>query len=135
MSSHPPSGLDRPRIVVADEDTAVATFIVETLREDGHAVFHTLDGLSAVQLVDALDRCHLLISDTRVEGDPGLDLLYHLRRRFPGFPIVYIANVGRSTPELEAQLPTGVPILREPFTAEELRSLTESLLRTEGPLQ
>jgi CheY-like chemotaxis protein len=133
MSPSSPRGVESQRIVVADEDLAVATFVVETLREDGHAVFHSLDGLSAVQLVDALDHCHLLLSDTRsIDGTPELDLLAQLRRRFPALPIVYIANVGRSTPELEAQLPDGVPILREPFTAEELRQLTRSLVGAGG---
>jgi DNA-binding response OmpR family regulator len=136
MNSPASGGFDSQRIVVADEDLAVATFVVETLREDGHAVFHGLDGLSAVQLVDALDECHLLLSDMRgVDGIAALDLLAELRRRRPAFPIVYIANVGRSTPELEAQLPAGVPILREPFTADELRALTRALLRAGGPLQ
>ena len=51
---------------------------------------------------------------------PGVELIHELRTRLPHLPILYMANVGRSTPELEAQLPPGVPIIREPFTAEEL---------------
>lgn len=97
-------------------------FVLQTLRKDGNAVFHAYDSLSAVQLAFSLDRCDLLISDTRVEGVPGVELIHQLRRRLPNLPILYMANVGRSTPELEAQLPPDVPILREPFTAEELRA-------------
>jgi DNA-binding response OmpR family regulator len=62
---------DRRRILVADEDPAVVTFVVETLREDGHAVFHAYDGRSAAELAFALDPCHLVISNTRVNGGPG----------------------------------------------------------------
>ena len=39
---------------------------------------------------------------------------------------IYLANTGRSSPELEAKLPADVPILREPFTAENLRATVES---------
>jgi len=113
---------DRPRIVVADEDHSVVQFVMQTLRKDGNAVFHAYDSLSAVQLAFSLDRCDLLISNTRVEGLPGIDLIHQLRRKLPDLPILYMANIGRSTPELEAQLPSDVPILREPFTAEELRA-------------
>ena len=120
MNSSISGQLDRPRIVVADEDAAVVAFIITTLREDGNAVFHAYDALSATQLAFSLDTCHLVISNTRVEGVPGIELIRELRQRLPSLPILYLANVGRSTPELESQLPSNVPILREPFTADEL---------------
>jgi DNA-binding response OmpR family regulator len=114
--------LNRPRIVIADEDASLVQFVIRTLREDGNAVFHAYDALSAVELTTALDRCDLLISNTRVEGVPGVELIHQLRKWYPDLPILYVANIGRSTAEIEAQLPSGVPILREPFTAEELRA-------------
>jgi hypothetical protein len=88
-----------------------------------------------VQLAVALNRCHLLISDTRTKGVAEIDMFADLRRRRLRLPIVYLANAERSTPGLEAQLPAGVPILREPFTAEELRSVAKALMRTSEPLQ
>src|SRR5918911_1100965 len=118
----------RRRILVADEDPKVVEFIIETLREDGHAVFHAYDGLSATELAFALDEVHLVITNTRVSGVPGIELTYELRTNLPDLPILYIANFDRSTPAIEAKLPRDVPILREPFTAEELRGLVGMLL-------
>lgn len=66
MSTAPPGLFDRPRIVIADEDASLVQFVIETLRQDGNAVFHAYDALSAAQLAFSLDRCHLLISNTRV---------------------------------------------------------------------
>jgi CheY-like chemotaxis protein len=109
-------------ILVADEDPAVVAFIIHTLRADGHAVFHAYDGRSAVELVYSLRKCDLVISNTRVDGMPGIDLIRQLRRDRPDQPIIYMANLGRSTPEIEQHLPPDVPILREPFTAAELRA-------------
>ncbi|HEY9505240.1 MAG TPA: response regulator [Gemmatimonadales bacterium] len=119
---------NRPRIIIADEDPSVAQRVVQTLRKDGNAVFHAYDALSAVQMVFSLDRCDLLITNTRVEGMAGIELIHQLRARMPDLPILYMANIGRSTPELEAQLPPGVPILREPFSAEELRAAVRPLV-------
>ncbi len=119
---------ERPRIVIADEDQSVVQFVVQTLRKDGNAVFHAYDALSAVQLASALDRCDLLMSNTRVEGMPGIELIRELRARMPALPIIYIANIGRTTAELEAQLPVGMPIIREPFTVEELRDAVRPFL-------
>lgn len=125
----PPSGIfDRLRIVVADEDPKVVGFVIDTLRADGHAVFHAYDALAAVQLAVALEPCDLLLSDTRVQGVDGVDLIHRLRQKRPNLPILYLAHAGRSTPEVEAQLPANVPILREPFSEQELRDAVNRLL-------
>lgn len=118
----------RQRILVADEDPIVVHFIIQTLRGEGFAGFHAYDGLSATELAFALDEVHLVITDTRVDGTPGVELIQLLRTRLPGLPIIYLANIDRSTPELEAKLPEDVPILREPFSADDLRTLVASLL-------
>lgn len=102
--------------------------IIKTLREDGHAVFHAYDVLSATQLAISLKVCDLVISNTKVEGTEGVQLIKQLRRERPGLPIIYLANTGRSTPEAEAQLPADVPILREPFTVEDLRGTVAAML-------
>src|SRR5687767_1978983 len=66
----PPASGDftsRRRILVADEDRKIVEYIITTLREDGHAVFHAYDGLSATELALALGKeVHLVISNTKV---------------------------------------------------------------------
>lgn len=98
----------------------MVAFVIDTLRKDGNAVFHAHDALSAIQLAFSLDMCHLLISNTRVQRLRGVELIRQLREQLPGGPVVYTASIGRSSPELETRLPCDVPILREPFTTEEL---------------
>jgi two-component system OmpR family response regulator len=122
------------RIVVADEDPAVVAFVIQTLREDGHAVFHAYDGLSATELAFAIDSVHLVITNTRVNGLPGVQLIHTLRARLPDLPIMYMANIDRSTPAIEEKLPRDVPVLREPFTAAQLREVVDGLLAREPGL-
>jgi DNA-binding response OmpR family regulator len=119
---------DARRIVVADEDRQAVAFIIDILRDEGHIVFHAYDVLSATQLAYALDRIDLLISNTKVAGADGVDLILRLREDRPKLPIVYLANSGRSSPEIERRLPPDVPIVREPFTAEELRGVVRAML-------
>jgi DNA-binding response OmpR family regulator len=122
------------RILVADEDPRVVDFVITTLRGGGFAVFHAYDALAAVEMALAINECHLVISNTRVNGVPGIDLIYQLRQRLPALPVLYLANVGRSTPRIERLLPADVPILREPFTADQLREAVSALLDGErGP--
>jgi DNA-binding response OmpR family regulator len=120
--------LARRRVLVADEDPKIVQFIIQTLREDGFAVFHAYDGLAATELAFALNQVHLVVTNTKVTGMPGVELVYTLRNRLPNLPILYIANMDRSTPAIEAKLPRDVPIIREPFSAEELRAIVRDLL-------
>jgi DNA-binding response OmpR family regulator len=115
-------------IVVADEDRLVVDMILQTLRDDGHAVFHAYDVLSATQLAIGLEVCDLVISNTKVEGSDGVLLINQLRRERPELPIIYLASLGRSTPEAESRLPADIPILREPFTVEALRWTVAAML-------
>jgi two-component system OmpR family response regulator len=128
MSSSTSADFTGRYILVADEDPSVAAFMIRTLRDDGHAVFHAYDGRSAVELAYALRECDLIISNTRVDGMPGVELIRQLRQDRPAQALLYIATIGRSTPEIESRLPSHVPILREPFTAGELRNAVVRVL-------
>jgi two-component system response regulator VicR len=123
----PTPGFEGRYIVVADEDRTVANVVIETLSDEGHAVFLAYDGLTATQLALGLKICDLVISNSHIGGMPGVELIHELRARMPWVPILYLANE-RSTPQLERQLPSDVRVLREPFTADELREAVRPLL-------
>jgi DNA-binding response OmpR family regulator len=128
-----PAGTACRYIVVADEDRAVLNFVMRTLTRDGHAVFQAYDGRSAIGQATGLKVCDLVVSNTRVGGIAGPTLIAELRRYLPSVPVLYLAHPDHSTPEIERQLPPDVPILREPFTANELRVVVGSLLTVAGP--
>ena len=121
-------GFEGRYIVVADEDRTIANEIIEVLTAEGHAVFLAYDGLSALELAFGLKVCDLVISNSRTGGKPGVELIHELRTMLPWVSVLYLANGGRSTPDLERDLPPGVGILREPFSVSELRHAVGSLL-------
>ena len=129
MSSDRTSGKhDSLNVVIADEDPVIVGQILATLRGAGFRAFHAYDGRSAVELALELRNIHLLISNTRIADFPGVELIHQLRAERPTLPVVYLANIGRSTPEIEAKLPKGVPILREPFSPDQLLRAVNQLL-------
>jgi CheY-like chemotaxis protein len=77
--------------------------------EDGHTVFAAYDVLSAVQLANDLPVIDLVISNTKVQGIDGVGLIVRLRQDRPDLPIIYLANTGRSTAEVEAALRPQAP--------------------------
>ncbi|MDH4043836.1 MAG: hypothetical protein OEY20_16060 [Gemmatimonadota bacterium] len=126
------TGFDCRYIVVADEDRDVLNFVIKTLSRDGHAVFQAYDALSAIRLAIGLKVCDLVISNTRVDGASSAEMIAELRGHLPRVPVLYLAHPDQSTPELERRLPDNVPILREPFSANELCVVVHSLLTRSG---
>jgi len=114
-------------IVVADEKPALLDMIVETLRTKDHCVFRAYDGMAALELTLALHRVDLLITNTRMPGLQGPELIQAVRERLPTLPILYVKNL--ETPDdVELKLPPDVPILAEPFTSEHLLAAIRPLL-------
>lgn len=114
-------------IVCADENPRLLDFIVTTLRKAEHRAFQAYDGLAALELVMALRVVDLLITDTRMPGLAGPQLIRQVRAQFPALPILYLKN--QTAPVgIPDGLPPDVPVLLEPFTAEELIEKVDELL-------
>jgi CheY-like chemotaxis protein len=113
-------------VVAADNPTAIR-LIVSTLRTAGYGHCHAYDGVSVVKLAAALRNSHLLITNSRVGGMPGVELIRNLRRSRPRLPAIHIGSIDYSTPDIEAWIPSDVPILRVPFSADELLILVQRL--------
>ena len=114
-------------IVVADHDGPATTLLIETLRLDGHRVFHVRDlEFAAVDL--ALRNCHLFICGAGTGGMHAVHLIAELRDKMPDLPVLCLANALRWTRRLEGLLPADITMLREPFTRERLRAAVRPLL-------
>jgi DNA-binding response OmpR family regulator len=125
----PPTDHDfhRQGIVVADDECPATTLVIETLRLDGHRVTHVRDiQFAAVDL--ALQDCHLFICGGQTGGMHAVHLISELRDNLPDLPVLCLATALRWTRRLEGLLPTGITMLREPFTAERLRAAVRPLL-------
>jgi two-component system cell cycle sensor histidine kinase/response regulator CckA len=101
--------------------------IVETLRRGDHCVFKAYDGQAALELTMALQRIDLLITNTRMPGIEGPELIRRVRESLPTLPILYLKNLD-SPDDAQKKLPPDVPILAEPFTTEQLLAAVRRLL-------
>lgn len=127
MVTRPSFDFNRQRIVVAQDESAAAPLIIDTLRHDGHRV--TRAGDTGPEIFDlALRDCHLLVCVTAVAGLRALRLFNDLREHVPGLPILCITAATGWTPQQEPLLPANVTLLREPLTADVLRAAVRQLL-------
>jgi len=84
------------RIFIAEDDIVTRTLISEQVKSFGYAVTSFEDGISVFEaLSNNPDGADLLITDVRMPGMDGIELIARLRKmeQFSGFPIIIMSGV------------------------------------------
>jgi DNA-binding NtrC family response regulator len=79
------------RILVVDDDPAYREYVRRVLGSGGFDVGHEPDAESALARV-AAEHWDLLITDIRLPGMSGLELLDRVRRQAPGLPVAVLTG-------------------------------------------
>jgi DNA-binding response OmpR family regulator len=77
------------RILIAEDEPRIATFLEKGLRANGYMTSVVEDGPSAVQRARDSDY-HLLVLDLGLPGLDGIDVLEQLRRRGETLPVIIL---------------------------------------------
>jgi DNA-binding response OmpR family regulator len=125
-----PADLARGRYaVVAAGDSELLARTVNTLRASGYHVFQAYDAAAASELALALPTINLLIADASMPAWQGPALVRRLRECLASRPVLlHVVNAGRPKPGGHGWILEGDPVLREPFTAEQLLAAVRPLL-------
>ena len=116
-----PLGGGSETILVAEDDEAVASVILEVLREEGYEVLLARDGREAVTLYEEHQQeIDLVLSDVVMPRLDGPDMISELRRR--GFnPRVLFASGYTDNALIKLkELDDEVALIKKPFTARQL---------------
>ena len=112
-------GVGQARILVADDDTGVRTFICDCLRAAGYEIIEAADGAEALRSLTR-QAPDLLIVDFAMPGLNGVDVVRQARRKVPDLPII-LATGYADMKAVEAVM--GVErILRKPFKVDDLEA-------------
>jgi CheY-like chemotaxis protein len=116
------------RILVVDDQEAVAQFVAGALQIDGHRVDVALGGPSASALL-AEREYDLVLMDFNMPGMRG-DRLYReaAALRNPGRRVAIMTADTRGAEASAFLATTGLPVLEKPFTIDALRGFVRSLL-------
>ena len=116
------------RILVIEDDAAIAGFVARGLREAGHTVDVAADGLSGFEMA-AGEPFDAAIVDIMLPGLDGLTLIERLRARGIRMPVL-ILTAKRSVDERVAGLHRGGDdYLTKPFAFAELLARVNALIR------
>jgi DNA-binding response OmpR family regulator len=116
------------RILIVEDDRAVASVLEEGLREYGFSTSISPDGLDALERADS-DDVDLVVLDLGLPGRPGIEVLTELRARGRLVPIV-ILSAFDSTEETVAGLEAGADdYIGKPFDLDEVVARIRARLR------
>jgi DNA-binding NtrC family response regulator len=124
------------RVVVVEDETAVRDLLEEVLRGAGYDVIGYPNGLTALEALHAGAEADLVISDLRMPGMGGDELLTQLRASRPELNVVVITAFGSIESAIEMVKAGAYDYLTKPFGSDELlltvqRAMQESRLRRE----
>jgi CheY-like chemotaxis protein len=116
------------RILIVDDAGPVVVLCVNVLQALGYAVKGANSGEVAIEILRK-ERFDMMVLDYKMPGLTGFEVFAQARALHPDLAVVLVT--GHGTPQIveEANRLGFAAILLKPFTADELRGTTETVLR------
>ncbi|MGH7279145.1 MAG: response regulator [Candidatus Rokuibacteriota bacterium] len=114
------------RVLVVDDDMAMATLLRDTLERHRYRVIVAGGADQALDAVEA-DRPDAVLIDKEMPGMNGLDLLPLLRNRLPEVPLILMTAFGGQWVAAEAFARGADRYLEKPFRVSDLLAILGSL--------
>jgi nitrogen regulation protein NR(I) len=112
-------------ILLIEDDRSTASALQKVLQDEGYAV--TVAGRGDQGLAQARQRqCDLVITDLKLPGLSGMDLIAQLHSAKPKLPIIMMTAHGTTETAIEAMKLGACDYLVKPFEADELLDLAAS---------
>jgi two-component system response regulator PilR (NtrC family) len=114
-------------ILVVDDEESMREFLTIMLHREGYEVDAAADGVQAVaRLKD--QGYDLVISDIKMPRFNGLELLSHIKERFPETVVIMITAFSTTEEAVEAMKQGAYDYITKPFKNEEIRLIVQNAL-------
>jgi two-component system, NtrC family, response regulator AtoC len=117
----PDTPLDRmARILIIDDDPAMVQVVADLCKEDGHTPISYASGQKALDFMLGHSP-QLILTDLRMNGVNGMDILRAARLTLPGIPVILLTGSRQLESALEAMRSGAFDYILKPFNVEDLR--------------
>jgi signal transduction histidine kinase len=114
----------RKSILIVDDEQRMADSLRDLLRAAGYEASTVYGGQAAIDWLQA-DECDVLVTDLRMAGVNGLDLIHHVHRHHPRVPVIVTTAYASTESAIEAMHFQVFDYLRKPFSFDMLRLAVE----------
>ena len=115
-------------ILIADDSAAIREVLSELLRQRGYQVLTASDGAEALQVLEAKP-VDLILTDVRMPGMGGLNLLEKVRMKMPDIPVVLLTAWPSVEVTVQALRLGARDFLTKPTSSRDLLQVVETQLR------
>jgi len=118
----------RTRIFLAEDDKEMRGLVASVLRRSGHEVVEAADGLELLRQIESVDELEseacrdLVVTDVRMPGATGLEVLASLRQSRPNVPVVLVSSFGDEELRADARQLGAAAFLDKPFSLAALQT-------------
>ena len=123
--------LDRPTVLVVDDEPKVARLIRHTLAPDGFEVLHAPDGLAGVEMVET-ERPDLVLLDVMMPRMDGMQACRRIRE-LSDVPVIMLTAVGVESERIRGLDLGADDYVVKPFSPSELAARVRAVLRRARP--
>lgn len=112
-------------ILIVDDELSMREFLKILLEKDGHKVEVAADASSALKVAVNND-FDLVISDIRMPGMTGLEMLAELKRNKPDLPVIMITAFASPEDAVNAMKNGAFDYITKPFKVDEIKRIIRS---------
>lgn len=116
------------QVLLIEDDTEAARFLVKGLRESGYGVDHVADGREGLRRASE-GQFDLIVTDRMLPQLDGLAIIERLRGKGIGTPVLVLSALGSVDDRIRGLKAGGDDYLTKPFALAELLARIEALLR------
>jgi two-component system, NtrC family, response regulator AtoC len=122
------------RILIADDEISLRKVLAASLRREGYEVVSAQNGTEALQLLKATespdtgDPFDLVISDVRMPGIGGIELLSRVKKRYPDLPVVMLTAHGTVDMAVQALKVGAFDFVTKPYERDEFHTIIRKAL-------
>jgi flagellar motor switch protein FliN len=106
-------------LLVVDDEPAMRALLKQSLESAGHHVIEAADGHSALEVVERED-VDLVLTDLRMEGLTGIDVLKAVKQQRPKIGVMLITGFATLESAMEAMRLGAIDVIQKPVNMSEL---------------
>lgn len=118
------SDLQQVKVIVVDDEDFIRKLMTNILRKAGMEVLVAQNGAEALKIL-ADNRCDVVVSDVRMAGMSGFDLLKQVKSRYPEIAFVVMTGHADSYSIKDALLQGADEYITKPFKNYEVTLVVE----------
>ncbi len=117
------------KILIVDDEMNMRLVLSAMLKKEGFEVSSASNGREALQILQS-NKMALVITDLKMPGMDGMDLLTQISANHPQIPVVMITAHGTIATAVEALKKGAFDYITKPFDLDDLKNIVSKAIRT-----